>query len=124
MREHLGDLERLLRAARPAPPASFVRELERSLAERSARRRDRRRPRRLGAGLGLAAGLAVVGVWLAVAGLLPFASSGDRAQAGRECRIAWVERLERGSFFVRGSDDKPRVRYRLELVQRPVRRCR
>jgi hypothetical protein len=51
----LDDLERLLRAARPAPPAVFVGELGRSLVARPARKPDRGRVRLLVAVSGLAA---------------------------------------------------------------------
>jgi hypothetical protein len=120
----LDDLERLLRAARPAPPALFVCELERSLAGRSSRKPDSRRVRVLVAGSGLAAGLAAVAVLLAVAGLRPFTSSAGRAHAGEDCRITRVERLERRPHFVRDSEGKVQVRFRVEQVPRLIRRCR
>jgi hypothetical protein len=120
----IDDLERLLRAARPAPPAAFVCELERSLAGRPARKPDRRRGRVLVAGSGLAAGLAAVAVLLAVAGLLPFTSSAGRARAGEDCQITRVERIERRPYFVRDSEGNFEVRFRLERVPRLVRRCR
>src|SRR4051812_373796 len=91
----LHELERMLRAARAAPRAEFVRELERALADREPVRPERRRVRVLVAGSGLVAALAVIVVVLAVAGLLPFGSSGGRAQAGEDCRIMRVERTER-----------------------------
>jgi hypothetical protein len=125
----LDDLERLLRAARPAPPAAFVCELERSLAGRPARKPDSRRVRVLVAGSGLAAGLAAVAVLLAVAGLLPsgllpFTSSAGRARAGEDCRITRVERIVRRPYFVRDREGEFQVRFRVERVPRLVRRCR
>ena len=123
MSHDIDDLERLLRAARPAPPAAFVCDLERSLAGRPARKPDRRRVRVLVAGSGLAAGLAAVAVLLAVAGLLPFTSSAGRARAGEDCRISQVERIERRPHFVRDREGKLQVRYRLERAPRLVRRC-
>jgi hypothetical protein len=123
------DVERLLRAARPEPRPEFVRELERSLigrrpsrAERPARVRPRLRV--LVAGTGLVAGLAAVVVALAVAGLLPFGSSGGRAEAGEDCTVTTVERLERHPHFVRDKRGDLHVRYRTEKVPRIVRRCR
>jgi hypothetical protein len=118
------DLERLLRAARPAPPAAFVCELERSLAGRPAKKPDRRRVRVLVAGSGLAAGLAAVAVLLAVAGLLPFTSSADRARAGEDCRITRVERIVRRPYFVRDREGEFEVRFRGEQVPRLIRPCR
>jgi hypothetical protein len=120
----IDDLERLLRAARPAPPAVFVCELERSLVGRPARKPDRGRVRVLVAGSGLAAGLAAVAVLLAVAGLLPFTSSAGRARAGEDCRIKRVERIVRRPYFVRDRDGEFEVRFRVERVPRLVRRCR
>ena len=124
MSHDLDDLERLLRAARPAPRAAFVCELERSLVGRPARKPDRRRLRVLVAGSGLAAGLAAVSVVLAVAGLLPFTSSAGRADAGENCRTVQVERSERHPYFVRGSEGRFEVRFQAERVPRLARRCR
>jgi hypothetical protein len=120
----LDDLERLLRAARPAPPAAFVCQLEHSLVGRPVRKPDRRRLRVLVAGSGLAAGLAAVAVLLAVAGLLPFTSSAGRAAAGENCRTMQVERSEPLPYFVRGSEGEFQVRFRVERVPRLVTRCR
>jgi hypothetical protein len=120
----LDDLERLLRAARPAPPAAFVCELERSLVGRPARKPDRRRLRVLVAGSGLAAGVAAVAVLLAVAGLLPFTSSAGRADAGENCRTVQVERIERHPYFVHGSHGGFDVRFRAKRVPGLARHCR
>jgi hypothetical protein len=119
----IDDLERLLRAARPAPPAVFVCDLERSLVGRPVGKPDRRRLRVLVAGSGLAAGVAAVAVLLAVTGLLPFTSSAGRAHAGQNCRTKHVERIERHPYFVR-SDGELQVRFRVERVSRLVRTCR
>ena len=124
MSHDLDDLERLLRAARPAPPAAFVGELERSLIGRPARKPERRRWRVLVAGSGLAAGLAAVAVLLAVTGLLPFTSSARRADAGENCRTVHVQRTERHPYFVRGSDGRLEVRFRVERVPGLAKRCR
>ena len=126
MSHDIDDLERLLRAARAAPPPVFVCELERSLVRRPARKPDRGRVRVrvLVAGSGLAAALAAVAVLLAVAGLLPFTSSAGRARAGEDCRIAQVERIVRRPYFVRDREGKLQVRFRVEPVPRLVRRCR
>jgi hypothetical protein len=123
MSHALDDLERLLRAARPAPPAAFVCDLERSLVGRPPRQPDRRRLRVLVAGSGLAAGLAAVAAVLAVAGLLPFTSSAGRADAGQNCRTIQVERIERHPYFVHAGDRGLQVRFQVERVSRQVRRC-
>jgi hypothetical protein len=120
----IDDLDRLLRAARPAPPAAFVCELERSLAGRLARKPDNWRVRMLVAGSGLAAGLAAVAILLAVGGLLPFTSSAGRADADEDCPITHVERIERRPYLVHDSEGKLQIRYRLERAPRLVRRCR
>jgi hypothetical protein len=118
------DLERLLRAARPAPRPDFVRELERSLAPPRAERR-RGRVRVALAASGFAAALATVAILLGVAGLLPLSSGGGHpAQAAPKCRTLLVERRVRMPHITRDRDGELTVRYHMRMVQRPVRRCR
>ena len=122
------DLERLLYRARPAPREEFLRELERSLPRQRAHRRqvraDPRRLRLVAAGWGLATALAVVAIGLGLAGLLPFTSGGDPAQADRDCTTVLRDRAQRVPYFVRQSDGVVQVRYRVERVPQLVRRCR
>jgi hypothetical protein len=122
------ELERLLRAARPAPREEFVSELERCLPlHRSERVRPPRRRRRFRLAIGavsLATGLAFVALLLSIVGLLPFGEGERPARAGRECRTVTVERRERVPVFVRDKEGNPTVRYELRTVPHLVRRCR
>jgi hypothetical protein len=116
------DLERLLRTARPTPRPGFVRELERTLRPQ---RPERRRLRLVLAATGVATALASLVLVLSIAGLLPGSSNGSKpVQAAPKCRTVIVERRERRPYFVRLDNGELRVRYHMELVRRPVRRCR
>jgi hypothetical protein len=118
------DLERLLRAGRPAPRPDFVRALERKLMPRRSPRRRLQLQVAI-AGVGLAAMLAAMVIALSAAGLLPISlGGGSRAQAERDCRIVMVERTERVPRFVRDSKGVLMLRYDTRVVSRPVRRCR
>jgi hypothetical protein len=74
-------------------------------------------------GWALAGALALGGLGLSVVGLLPL-TSGDRAQAGRDCETVLVERVERRPVFERGPGGELRVRRVLVRAPRWVRRCR
>jgi hypothetical protein len=90
-------------------------------------RRERWSPRwRLAfAACASAAALVAIGIVLGVAGALPFsAGAGRDAQAGQHCRNVIVERRQRVGFVVRDAHGGFHLRYRRELVQRPVKRCR
>jgi hypothetical protein len=120
------DLERLLRVGRPAPRPEFVHELERDLIPRRAGSdRVRVRARVALAGVGFAVALAAMVVVLGAAGLLPIhLGGGSHAQAERDCRTVMVERRERVPSFVRDANGDFVVRYDIQTVSRPVRRCR
>jgi hypothetical protein len=118
-------LELLLQRSRPVPPAAFVHELEqRHLPERDpARAKLLRRP--LFAGGAAAAGLASAAVVLSLAGGGPLAPGGsDDSRASQDCRFVTVEKRERVPRIVVDGDGQPSVRYREELVERRVKRCR
>lgn len=118
------DAERLLRAARPAPPAEFVRRLEADLHETSRPRLARGfslRP--AAAAVGLAGVLAAFGLSTSLAGFGPLAGGNDRVEADQECRIVFVTRQERKPVLVTGADEQSRIEYREQAVRRPVKRC-
>jgi hypothetical protein len=113
------EMEDLLRSATPEPRDEFVLDLERRLL----RPPERRRAVAGGAALGIL--LALVVVALGVAGTLPLRLGGDRpATATDSCTTVMVERTERSPEFVVGRDGELRLRYRQEVVRRPVTRCR
>jgi hypothetical protein len=116
------DLERLMRAARPAPRPGFVAELERSLRTSTAKRR-RRVPPVLVAGAAFAVVLAALVIAMSFSGVLPFTSGGSPARAGEDCRNVVIHPTERRAYFVR-VDGEWQVRYRNEVVRRVVKRCR
>jgi hypothetical protein len=123
------ELEHLLRAARPVPPADFARALENALLPRPApvKWRDRWAPRwRLAvAATGSAIALLAVAAVLGIAGALPFSvGAGKNAEAGQDCRTVMVDRRERQAYFVRGRNGRVHLRFRTALVRRPVTRCR
>jgi hypothetical protein len=121
--EHDHDAERLLRASRPEPSHSFVRDLEGRL-QRPARRAWLPAWRPVVVGAGLASLLATVALAISLAGLGPFASStGDSVQADDTCTTVMVERTERKPVLVTGADGKDRIEYRERKVRRPVTRC-
>ena len=118
-------LELLLQRSRPVPRAAFVHELEqRHVPERKpARAKLLRRP--LFAGGATAAGLASVALALALAGGGPLApGGGDDSRASQDCRFVTVEKRERVPRIVVDQDGQPSVRYREQLVERRVKRCR
>jgi hypothetical protein len=118
------DLERLLRAGRPAPRPDFVSALERGLIPRSPRS-GRARMRVAIAGVGFAFALAGMVIALGAVGLLPIQlGGGSGAQAERDCRTVMVQRKERVPSFVRDANGEITVRYHTQTVSRPVRRCR
>ena len=123
------ELEGVLRKARPEPPPDFVRSLEHALLPHPERRtrRERWAPRWrvAAAACASAAALVAIGIVLGVAGALPFsAGAGDDAEAGPVCRTVIVERRARVGYVVRDKHGGFRLRYRREMVQRPVKRCR
>jgi hypothetical protein len=118
-------LELLLERSRPVPRAAFVHELQqRHLPEREpARAKLFRRP--LFAGGAAAAGLACGAVVLALAGGGPLApGGGDDSRASDDCRFVTVKKRERVPRIVLDRDGQPSVRYRVQLVERRVKRCR
>jgi hypothetical protein len=123
MNREIERLERLLRAARPAPSPLFVHELERRLCGRLTHQ-PHRRLHPLIAGWGIAAGLAAVCALLAVAGLLPLTSSGSHARAASRCSIVTVERTELRPRFEVDKRGKLHVRYERDRVPRLIKACR
>ena len=116
------ELDRLLRAARPAPSDRYVAATERRLLGRPvAGRRGRRRL--LGA-LGLSSALAATLVIAGLAGSGPLAPGGDTpSQAGDRCHTVRVKRVEQvGTLVIR--DGKPVVVKQPRVVTREVKRCR
>jgi len=116
------DIERVLRAARPEPPAHFVYELEERLLPRP------QAPRRVPAlfrGAAFVAGLAAVVAVLGVVGVLPFGLGADRTvNATDGCRTVMVQRTEKRPDFFVAKNGELRLRYRPQVVNRPVKRCR
>jgi hypothetical protein len=116
------ELERLLRRARPEPRPAFVAGLRRSLFDAPVAR-SHHRLQAVAVGWALAGALALGGLVLSVVGLLPL-SSGERAEADRNCKTVLIERSERRPVFERGPDGELRVRRVLVQTPRYVRRCR
>lgn len=116
------ELERLLRRARPEPRPAFAAELRRTLFPPPVERR-RHRVQAVVVGWALAGSLALGGLVLSVVGLLPL-TSGDRAQAGRDCETVLVERALREPVFERAPGGELRVRRVLVREPRWIRRCR
>jgi hypothetical protein len=118
-------LELLLQRSRPVPRAAFVHDLEqRLLPEREpSRARLFRRP--LFAGGAAATGLAAAALILGLAGGGPLApGGGDDSRAGQDCRFVTVKKPARVPSIVADQDGRPSVRYREQLVERRVKRCR
>jgi hypothetical protein len=114
------EMEDLLRSAKPEPRDQFVLDLERRLL----RKRERRGSVVLAGGAALGMVLALLVVALGVAGTLPLGFGGDRpATATDNCRTVMVERTKRLPEFVVGRDGELRLRYRQEVVRRPMTRC-
>ena len=115
------EMEDLLRSAKPEPRDEFVVDLERRLLRPPERGRSVILAR--GTALGMVLALAVVA--LGVAGALSLGLGGDqRATATDNCRAVMVERTTRVPEFVVGRDGELRLRYRQEVVRRPMTRCR
>jgi hypothetical protein len=117
-------LELLLQRSRPVPRAAFVHELEQRLpVNEPTRARQLRRP--LFAGAAAATGLASAALVLALAGGGPLApGGGDESRASQDCHLVTVEKRERVPLIVTDRDGQPSVRYRVQLVERRVKRCR
>ena len=117
-------VERLLVESRPRPDAVFTDSLERRLLP--SRPRPRRfRPRPLWVGAAAATGLAGAAVVFSLGGGGPLApGGGDEVEAGDDCRYVTVERRVRKPTIVTGTDGRETIRYRTEVVERRVRRCR
>lgn len=115
------EMENLLRSAKPEPRDEFVLDLERRLL----RPPERRRSVALAGGTALGMVLALLVLALGLAGALPLGLGAERdATATYDCRAVMVERTERLPKFVVGRDGELRVRYRQEVVRRPMMRCR
>ena len=128
MRGELRDLERLLRDARPEPRPEFVRQCRAALfPERPRVVRPLARPRLrflLGAG-GLAASVAALLLVLSIAGLLPFGLRGDeRVNADADCTTVVKVYRERRPVLAIDERGNFVVRHELQLVRKPVKRCR
>jgi hypothetical protein len=118
-------LELLLQRSRPVPRAAFVHEAEQRLLPGLDAARAPRLRRPLFAGGTAAAGLASAAVVLALAGGGPLAPGGsDDSRAAQDCRFVTVEKRERVPQIVVDRDGQPSVRYRMQLVERRVKRCR
>jgi hypothetical protein len=118
-------LELLLQRSRPVPRAAFVHELEQRLVPRREPGRARWLRRPLFAGAAAATGLASAAVVLALAGGGPLApGGGDASRASQDCRFVTVKKRERVPLIVVDRDGQPSLRYRMQLVERPVKRCR
>jgi ferric-dicitrate binding protein FerR (iron transport regulator) len=115
------EMEDLLRAAKPGPRDEFVLDLERQLL----RPPERRSSVAVAGAAAVGMVLALVVVALGVAGTLPLGLGGDRpATATDKCRTVVVERTKRVPEFIVGRDGELRLRYRQEVVRRPMMRCR
>jgi hypothetical protein len=118
-------LELLLQRSRPVPRAAFVHELEQRLlpGREPARARLLRRP--LLAGGAAATGLAAAALVLGLAGGGPLAPvGGDDSRAVQDCRFVTVKKPARVPQIVLDREGRPSVRYREQLVDRRVKRCR
>lgn len=113
-------IERLLRAAAPAPDVRWSAELERRLVPSGSARAPRWRLM-LGATTGLAA--ALVAVTLAGAG--PLASNGgDPARAKPGCETVYVTEMRPTGELRRDADGNVRVETVRQPVVREIERCR
>ncbi len=78
-----------------------------------------------GQGLAVAAALAIVLAVLGVTGALPLRLGGDQpATATKRCTTVLVDRTVRRPVLDVTRAGELRVRYRNEIVRRPVKRCR
>jgi hypothetical protein len=118
-------LELLFQRSRPVPPAAFVHELEQRLLPECEPTRARRFRSPLFAGGAAATGLASAALVLALAGGGPLApGGGDDSRASEDCRFVTVKKRERVPLIVVDRDGQESVRYRVQLVERRVKRCR
>jgi hypothetical protein len=118
-------LELLLQRSRPIPRAAFVHEAEQRLLPDREPTRAKWLRRPLFAGAATATGLASALVVLALAGGGPLApGGGDNSRASDDCHFVTVEKRERVPRIVVDRDGQPSVRYRVQLVERRVKRCR
>jgi hypothetical protein len=102
-----------------------VHELEQRLLPAREPTRARRLRHPLFAGAATATGLASAALVLALAGGGPLApGGGDDSRASEDCRFVTVEKRERVPQIVLNRDGQPSVRYRVQLVERQVKRCR
>jgi hypothetical protein len=128
MRGEPNDVERLLRDARPKPRPEFVEQCAAALFAERPRVVVRRLPPRvrllLPAG-GLAALLAALILILGIAGQLPFGLQGDgRVKAKSDCRTVVKVQRERRPVLAIDERGNIVVRHEVQLVRRPVKRCR
>jgi hypothetical protein len=131
MEPPLSDFERLLRNSRPSPRAEFVRDLERSLVRSVQPRRQAaraswwRRSPRLIAATGFATAIAALLLVLSIAGVGPFDNGGTTpAQADRQCSTVMKVVPVRRPVLKINEHGAPAVTYRVEMMPRPVIRCR
>jgi hypothetical protein len=118
-------LELLLQRSRPVPRAAFVHEAEQRLLPEREPARARRLGRPLFAGGAAAAGLASAALVLALAGGGPLApGGGDDSRASDDCHFVTAKKRARVPRIVVDRDGQPSVRYRVQLVERRVKRCR
>jgi hypothetical protein len=118
-------LEMLLGRSRPIPRAAFLHELEQRLLPGGGPARVRRLRRPVFAGAAAATGLAAAALVLALAGGGPLApGGGDDSRASQDCRFVTVEKRERVPLIVLDRAGRPSVRYRVQLVESRVKRCR
>jgi hypothetical protein len=76
-------------------------------------------------GAAAATGLASAAVVLALAGGGPLApGGGDASRASQDCHFVTVKTRARVPLIVVDRDGQPSLRYRMQLVERPVKRCR
>jgi hypothetical protein len=118
-------LELLLERSRHVPRAAFVHEVEQRLVPEREPSRAGWLKRPLFAGGAAATGLAAAALVLALAGGGPLAPGGsDDSRASQDCRFVTVEKRERVPLIVVDRDGEPSLRYREQLVERRVKRCR
>jgi hypothetical protein len=117
------ELEARLRAARPEPPAAFVRGLETSLFPRAAEPTRRRAWRPLFAAGAVSAALGAVALFLSLLGLSPLQRGGDDPAAANGCVTVsepqWVTR----PTLVPDTKGGFRLESRKTKIYRQVTRC-
>jgi hypothetical protein len=118
------ELEQRLVAARPEPPAGFVRELEASLFGRPQRERARRRAwRPLLATAGVTAALGAVALVLSLIGLSPLQRGGDDPASAQGCVTVSEPRSVRQPTLVPDRNGGFRMENRRTTIYRQVTRC-